>query len=50
MKIAVLLAVLALAGCAEYRPSEAKCFSLMETESPCDFELVGVQHPVVASD
>ena len=40
MKIAILLIALALAGCGEYRPSSAKCFSLVETTSPCSFELL----------
>ena len=51
MKITVLLIALALAGCGEYRPSAAKCFSLVETASPCDFELLSAPaHLVVAGD
>ena len=40
MKIAAFLIALALAGCGEYRPSSAKYFSLVETISPCSFELL----------
>ena len=51
MKIAALLIALALAGCGEYRPSAAKCFSLIETASPCDFVLLtDPAHLVVAGD
>lgn len=33
--------LLGLAACATYQPSEAKCFSLLESaEGPCDFELL----------
>lgn len=37
MKLAALMITLALAGCADYRPSAARCFSLLEGEAPCDF-------------
>ena len=51
MKIAALMIALALAGCGEYRPSAAKCFSLVETVSRCDFELLtDPAHLVVAGD
>ena len=51
MKIAIPLIALALAGCGEYRPSAAKCFSLVETALPCDFELLtDPAHLVVAGD
>ena len=51
MKIAILLIALALAGCGEYRPSSAKCFSLVETTSPCSFELLtDPAHLVAVSD
>ena len=51
MKIAAFLIALALAGCGEYRPSSAKCFSLVETTSPCNFELLtDPAHLVVVGD
>ena len=51
MKIAALMIALALAGCGEYRPSAAKCFSLVETASPSDFVLLtDPAHLVAVSD
>ena len=51
MKFTILLIALTLAGCGEYRPSAAKCFSLIETASPCDFVLLtDPAHLVAVSD
>ncbi len=39
----ILAGLLALSACAEYRPSEAKCFNSFAevTRSNCHFELLG---------
>ena len=51
MRLAALLTVLALAGCADYQPSSAKCFSLFEGETPCDFAPVSAGgHMVIVSE
>jgi hypothetical protein len=51
MRLAALMAALALAGCADYRPSSAKCFNLLEGEAPCDFTPVSAGgHMVIVSE
>lgn len=41
--ILILAGLLALTACAQYQPSEAKCFSSIAevTRSDCNFELLG---------
>ena len=41
--ILILAGLLALTACAQYQPSEAKCFSSFTevSRSNCDFELLG---------